>query len=204
VKAYFRCTSYLLDNTGANVHVSDANGISALTWSCTVGNLDVCKALLRNGARVSLPHGQKTMSFHELRRAYVDRSCEEADHYVNSRLRHVMGEAEWRERHEKNKNMRLTVSPMMAALIKGRSKCLPSAFVFQPRFAEDTFWRCISNAIACAGCIIVLHSLCLSRVDVSYEFTFMYTQDTLMWCDYLLRRARHGPSSASGAIKLYW
>jgi hypothetical protein len=151
VKAYFRCTSYLLENK-ANVHVTDANGISALTWSCTVGNLDVCKALLRNGARVSLTHGQKTMSFRELRHAYVDRGCEEADHYVNSRLRHVMGEAEWRKRHEANKSKRLIVSPMMAALIKG----LLAAVCMCPNQTNMHVFRCLRNR----ACVLLMKKEC--------------------------------------------
>jgi ankyrin repeat protein len=117
IKAHFRCTSYLLD-INADVNIADSNGISALTWSCTVGNLDVCKALLRNGARLSLDAGVATMGFGELRRAYIEKCSEDADHYVYSRFRHLASSSKWKGiRTKQNRN--LIVSPMMAALIKG-------------------------------------------------------------------------------------
>lgn len=89
--------------------MTDDRGLSAITWACTVGNLDIVKILLKSGAAVSLEPGSMTMPFANMRHAYQIKCMEEAKTFLGSTSRQP----------DHSSPMQLSVSPLMASLYKG-------------------------------------------------------------------------------------
>mmetsp|Transcript_18174 Transcript_18174/g.59694 ORF Transcript_18174/g.59694 Transcript_18174/m.59694 type:complete len:1690 (-) Transcript_18174:210-5279(-) len=127
---HLKCATLLLESK-ADPLVSDYHGVSAITWACAVGNIDVVQALLKVGVSINLE--PCTLSFQELRSFYAKvkmRQLGSLAYVKKTRLVDLL----------ENKTPTIHMSPLFAALMKGNPDVVRLLMEAGARRSELVYW----------------------------------------------------------------